>query len=225
MVECRAANGGNCDGQSVVRGSCQTAVMAGSARLGAACFPGDTGRRADGRRRRLKAIVSRQSDRLVRLTDGAVFDCLESERRGPQPRRLLPLGEVGDADPSVGAGTATARSPGPAAAHVGIALIPRDGGGAVAAQTGSIAVVARDLLARAIVAQGAQRAACTVRHHLPLALEHLAGAEAPGAGEPPEFAQASLRLFHRRPATHWLCRRFHRGRSFCFASAIYLSGG
>jgi hypothetical protein len=79
--------------------------------------------------------------------------------------------------------------------------ILQDGGNAVAAQAGSVAGLAGNPLTRAIVAQRAWGTACAVRRHLLFTLEHLAGAQAPGAGELPEFAQASLRLFHKRPAT------------------------
>ncbi|CDX56936.1 hypothetical protein MPL1032_20805 [Mesorhizobium plurifarium] len=59
----------------------------------------------------------------------------------------------------------------------------------VAPQAGSVAGLAGNPLTRAIVAQRAGGTARTVRRDLLLALEHLAGAQAPGAGELPEFAQ------------------------------------
>lgn len=70
VVECQTANGGSYDDQSGVRGSSQTAVMAGSGRIGAACLPGDTGRRADGRRQHLGLL---QEKCLARKRTGLVL--------------------------------------------------------------------------------------------------------------------------------------------------------
>ncbi|CDX40385.1 hypothetical protein MPLSOD_40415 [Mesorhizobium sp. SOD10] len=56
-------------------------------------------------------------------------------------------------------------------------------------------------MSRAIVAQRAGGATRAVRCYLFLALEHLAGAQAPGAGELPEFAQGEPPAVSQAPGT------------------------